>query len=145
MVIATSSVSLLSSVISGWEVNGGRSFPYLPDKDVVMPSQTKRAVTLTVQDRADLIRITSTGVHSASMIMRARVLLALDTSLGKVDAREVITVRLGVSLETLRLVALRFAETGQDAHATIARGQRDLPPVPSQVTGEAEARLIALA
>jgi len=29
--------------------------------------------------------------------------------------------------------------------ATIGRKQRDLPPVPSQITGEIEARLIALA
>lgn len=110
-----------------------------------MPSQKKRPVTLTVQDRADLVRITSTGVHPASMIRRARVLLALDTSAGKVDHKEVIAARLGVSGETLRLVAKRFAETGGDVHATIGRKQRDLPPVPSPVTGEVEARLIALA
>ena len=110
-----------------------------------MPSQKKRPVTLTAQDREDLVRITTTGVHGASMIMRARVLLALDTSVGEVDPTEVITARLGVSLETVRLVALRFAGTGGDVHATIARKQRDLPPVPSPVTGEVEARLIALA
>ena len=45
----------------------------------------------------------------------------------------------------LRLVAKRFAETGGDVHATISRKKRDLPPVPSPVTGEVEARLIALA
>ncbi|MCX5315866.1 helix-turn-helix domain-containing protein [Streptomyces sp. NBC_00154] len=32
-----------------------------------------------------------------------------------------------------------------DVHATIARKRRDLPPVPSPVTGEVEARLIAMA
>ena len=32
-----------------------------------------------------------------------------------------------------------------DVEATIGRKQRDLPPVPSQITGEIEARLIALA
>ncbi|WP_406209442.1 hypothetical protein OG331_47225 [Streptomyces sp. NBC_01017] len=31
------------------------------------------------------------------MIMRARVLLALDTSVGEVDSKEVIATRLGVS------------------------------------------------
>ena len=110
-----------------------------------MPSQKKRPVTLTAQDREDLVRITTTGVHPASMIMRARVLLALDTSVGQVDPKEVIAARLGGSGETLRLVAKRFAETGGDVHATIARKPRDLPPVPSPVTGEVEARLIALA
>jgi len=52
-----------------------------------MPSQKKRPVTLSVQDRHDLIRITTTGVHGASQIIRARVLLALDTSVGVVDPK----------------------------------------------------------
>ncbi len=60
-----------------------------------MPSQKKRPVTLTVQDREDLVRVTTTGVQGASMIMRARVLLALDTSVGEVDAQEVIAARRG--------------------------------------------------
>ena len=110
-----------------------------------MPSQKKRPVTLSVLDREDLERITTTGVHGASQIMRARVLLALDTSVGTVDPQAVIAARLGVSCETLRLIAKRFADTGGDAHATIERKQRPGPPVPSPVTGEVEARLIALA
>ncbi|MFE3785249.1 hypothetical protein ACFXPA_44530 [Amycolatopsis sp. NPDC059090] len=89
--------------------------------------------------------MTTTGVHPASMIMRARVLLALDTSVGEVGTKEAIAARVGVSGETLRLVAKRFAETGGDIWATIERRQREHPPVPSPVTGEVEARLIALA
>jgi Homeodomain-like domain len=109
-----------------------------------MGSQKKRPVTLTAADRAELVRLTRTGVHPASMIRRAGVLLALDTSVGVVDPKEAIAARLGVSGETLRLVAQRFAETG-DVWATVGRKQRPLPPVPSPVTGEVEARLIALA
>jgi len=112
---------------------------------VVVPSQMKRPVVLTARDRDELIRLSRTGVWPASMIMRARVLLALDTSTGEIDAKEAIAVRLGVSGETLRLVAKRFAETGGDARATIERKRRGLPPVASPVTGEVEARLIALA
>ena len=110
-----------------------------------MPSQKKRPVTLTVADREELVRVSTTGVHPASMIRRARVLLALDTSVGGVGPKEVIAARLGVSGETLRLVAKRFAETGGDVQATIGRKQREHPPVPSVVTGEVEARLIAVA
>jgi transposase len=110
-----------------------------------MSSQKKRPVTLTGADRDGLGRLTRTGVHPASMIRRAGVLLALDTSVGVVDTVEVIAARLGVSGETIRLVAKRFAETGGDVWATIGRKQRPLPPVPSPVTGEVEARLIALA
>lgn len=110
-----------------------------------MASLLKRPVVLSARDREELTRWTRTGVHSASSIRRARVLLALDTSVGEPDPKEVIADRLGVSGETLRLVARRFAETGGDVLATISRKKRDLPPVPSPVTGEVEARLIALA
>jgi transposase len=110
-----------------------------------MSSQKKRPVTLTAVDREELARVSRTGVHPASMIRRARVLLALDTSAGEVDPKEVIAARLGVSGETLRLVAKRFTETGGDIWATVSRKQRAQPPVPSIVTGEVEARLIALA
>jgi len=110
-----------------------------------MSSQKKRPVTLTAADRAGLVRVTRTGVHPSSVIRRARVLLALDTSVGVVDHVEVIAARLGVSGETLRLVAKRFTDTGGDVWATIGRRQRALPPVASPVTGEVEARLIALA
>ena len=79
-----------------------------------MPSQKKRPVTLTAADRDELVRVSSTGVHPASMIRRAGVLLALDTSVGVVDPKEAIAARLGVSGQTIRLVAKRFAETGGD-------------------------------
>ena len=110
-----------------------------------MASRMKRQVTLTAGDRDELVRITTTGVHPASMIRRARVLLALDDSAGDIGPKEEIAARAGVTGETVRLVARRFEETGGDAFATIARKRRELPPVPSQVTGEVEARLIALA
>jgi hypothetical protein len=110
-----------------------------------MASLMKRPVTLSARHREELIRLTTTRAHPASTIRRARVLLALDTSVSEVDAKEVIAARLGVSGEMLRLVAKRFAETGGDVLATISRRKRDLPPVPSPVTGEVEARLIALA
>ena len=79
------------------------------------------------------------------MIRRARVLLALDTSLGEVAFAEVVAAGLEVSVETLRLVAKRFADTGGDVHATIGRQKPARPPVPSPVTGEVEARPIKLA
>jgi hypothetical protein len=75
-----------------------------------MGAQKKWPVVLTARDREELRRVTTTGVHSASLIRRARVLLALDTSVGEVDPREVIAARAGVSCETVRLVSKRFAE-----------------------------------
>ena len=110
-----------------------------------MSSQKKYPVALSAEDREALVRMTMTGVRSASMIRRARVLLALDTSVGGVDPRAVIADRVGVSCETVRLVSKRFAETDGDVWATVGRKEREFPPVPSPVTGEVEAKLIALA
>jgi hypothetical protein len=45
----------------------------------------------------------------------------------------------------VRAVAKRFAETDGDVLATIGRKPRETPPVAPVVTGEVEARLIALA
>jgi hypothetical protein len=129
--------------LSGWCLADSPSS--LPDRTVVVALQKKRPVTLTEADREELVRVTRTGVHPASVIRRAQVLLALDTAVGVVDPVEVIAARLGVSGEMLRLVAKRFAETGGDVWATIERKKREHPPVPSPVTGEVEARLIALA
>ena len=98
-------------------------------------------VALSEPDRERLTKVVSSGTHPARMIMRARVLLALEQDAGWA----VVARRVGVSETTVRQVAKRFAETGGDLEATIIRKQRLTPPVPSVITGEVEARLIALA
>ena len=98
-------------------------------------------VELSEADREQLVKVASSGRHPARMIMRARVLLALDVDAGTAGvARQV-----GVSETTVRQVGRRFVETSGDVEATITRRQRLTPPVPSVITGEVEARLIALA
>ena len=92
-----------------------------------------------------LAKLVTTGIHPARMIMRARVLLELDKNAGPVPDRAVIAQRIGVAENTVRLIAKRFVETDGDVEATISRKRREVPPVPAIVTGEVEARLIALA
>src|SRR5512133_1876742 len=79
------------------------------------------------------------------MIMRARVLLELDENAGPVADRAVIADRVGTSENTVLAVAKRFDETGGDVLATIEPKPRLTPPVAPIVTGEVEARLVALA
>ena len=99
------------------------------------------AVALSGGDREQLVSVVSTGSHPARMIMRARVLLALADGAGAVAvARQV-----GVSETTVRVILQRFVESGGDVETTITRKQRAAPPVASVITGEVEARLIALA
>ena len=110
-----------------------------------MPRPKVFTVGLSDVDREKLTKVVTTGIHPARMIMRARVLLDLDENAGPVDARAVIGQRFGVAENTVGLIAKRFVETGGDVEATIGRKQRLSPPVPPVVTGEVEARLIALA
>ncbi len=110
-----------------------------------MPRPKVFAVGLSDGDRELLTKVVSTGTHPAQMIRRARVLLELDENAGPVDGRAVIADRVGLSEETVRQVAKRFVATGGDVEVTISRKQREAPPVPLVVTGEVEARLIALA
>jgi hypothetical protein len=112
---------------------------------VAMPRPKVFTVGLSDVDREKLTKLISTGTHPARMIMRARVLLDLDENLGRVDDQAVIADRVGVAVNTVRAVAKRFVETDGDVEATISRKQRLTPPVPAIVTGEVEARLIALA
>ena len=102
-------------------------------------------VALSEGDRDSLSKVVSAGTHPARMIMRARVLLALDEDGSSVPHRAVVARRLGVSETTVRVVAERFVESGGDVETTITRKRRAEPPVPSVITGEVEARLIALA
>src|SRR3954449_2381247 len=110
-----------------------------------MPRPKVFTVCLAAADRQSLSKVTSAGTHPARMIMRARVLLELDENAGPVADRAVIADRVGTSEITVRAVAKRFAETDGDVLATIGRKPRQTPPVAPIVTGEVEARLIALA
>ena len=102
-------------------------------------------VVLSAADRAWLMKVVSSGARPARMIMRARVLLALDEDGSSVPHRAVVARRIGVSETTVRVIAQRFVESGGDVETTITRKVRSSPPVPSVITGEVEARLIALA
>ncbi len=110
-----------------------------------MPRPKVFTVGLSAADREFLVKLTTTGVHPARMIMRARVLLELDDNAGPVPDQAVVADRVEVSTTTVRAVAKRFAETGGDILATIGRKPRERPPVEPIVTGEVEARLITLA
>jgi Homeodomain-like domain len=110
-----------------------------------MPRPKVFLVRLSANDRELLTRVVTSGSHSARLIRRARVLLELDENAGPVADRAVIAERVGVAEQTVLQVAKRFVATGGEVETTVARKQRLLPPVPPIVTGEVEARLVALA
>src|SRR3954465_11611600 len=120
-----------------------------------MPRPKVFTVGLAAGDRQVLSKVTTAGTHPARMIMRARVLLELDQNAGPVADRAVIADRVGTSENTVRAVAKRFTAAGAGGAGspaggggvgpTMGRKPGEPPPVAPIVTGEVEARLIALA
>lgn len=110
-----------------------------------MPRPKEFTVRLTAGDRAKLTKVVSSGRHPARRITRARVLLALDESQGDAPDRRVVAERVGTSESTVYLVAKAFTTQGGRVEEVIGRKKRATPPVEPKVTGEVEARVIALA
>ena len=110
-----------------------------------MPRPKEHVVTLTTADRAKLTRVVSRGTHPARLITRARILLALDEAESPAPDRRVVAERVGVSEGTVYRVAKRFTESRGAVDDVIGRRKRATPPVPAKVTGDVEARVIALA
>ena len=100
-------------------------------------------------ERERLTRLVRTGSHPAQQVRRARILLELDENdpdrQGPVPTQEVVAQRVGVHVDTVVKTSRAYAERGGDVEATISRKKRLTPPTEPKVTGEVEARLIALA
>ena len=109
-----------------------------------MPRAKVFTVGLSAADREFLVKLTMAGTHPARMIMRARVLLELDENAGRWPIGRSSRIGSGPR-RTPCAVAKRFADADGDVLATIGRKPRQTPPVAPIVTGEVEARLIALA
>jgi len=114
-----------------------------------MTRTKSRPVALSPADREMLVRIVRTGSHPAQQVRRARILLELDENNpdhdGPVPFQTVVAERAGVNVDTVVKVSKAYADSGGDVAATITRKKRQTPPVAPTVTGEVEARLIALA
>jgi len=114
-----------------------------------MSRSKSRPVVLSPAERERLRRLVRTGSHPAQQVRRGRILLELDENDpdrdGPVPTQEVIAQRAGVHVDTVVKTSRAYAERGGDVEATISRKKRLTPPVEPKVTGEVEARLIALA
>ena len=105
----------------------------------------KNEVKLTAEQRNELENFSKTGVHSAKLIKRAEIILLLDTTdSGKAVTFEEISRRFNVSVTTITKVKKDFLAE-DDVKAFLKRKKRVTPPVGPKVTGEVEARIIALA
>ena len=114
-----------------------------------MSRSKSRPVVLSRAERGVLTRLVRTGSSPAQQVRRARILLELDENDpdrdGPVPTQELVAQRARVHVDTVVKTAKAYAERGGDVEATVSRKKRLTPPVEPKVTGEVEARLIALA
>jgi hypothetical protein len=108
-------------------------------------ARAKREIVLTAEERRELEAFTGRGMRSIKLFKRAEIILACDTSEGRKPGKEEnIAERVGVSRQTVQNVKKDFLALG-DLKVFLKRKKRETPPVPVKITGEVEARVIALA
>jgi len=102
-------------------------------------------VLLSEEQREELERFVKTGVRDVRLVTRAKVILALDRSNKKDHLRITrISEELGIARQNIYAIRKDFLQAAS-IEAFLKRKKRETPPVPAKVTGEIEARIIALA
>jgi len=105
----------------------------------------KNEIKLAAEQRKELEKFSKTGVHSAKLIKRAEIILLLDTSGSeKAVTFDEISKRLNVSTTTITKVKKDFL-AAENIKAFLQRKKRNTPPVEPKITGEVEAKILALA
>ena len=107
-----------------------------------MPTQ-KYDVSLSTTERKQLTKIVKSGKMPARTIMRANILLAVDRNGKSPMTVQEAALAFNTSATTVQKVRACYGERGLDA--TLSRKKRKAPPVAAKVTGDVEARIIALA
>jgi transposase len=101
------------------------------------------SVYLTSEEREYVQEVLNSNDIATTFKKRANVLLMSDCTIGKPETQGIIAARCGVSDVTVYQTAKDFNEIG--LVATLSFKKRENPTNPPIVTGEKEARLIALA
>jgi transposase len=105
----------------------------------------RTVILLTPEQRNELEKFCTLGVHSVKLAKRARIILALDTSEGrKAMKQEEVAKCVGVSRQTVNDAKQDFL-AAESATAFLHRKKRSAPPVARKITGEVEAKIVALA
>ena len=105
----------------------------------------KNTITLTAEQRKELESFSTKGIHSVRLVNRAKIILLMDTSENRNALRQgEIAERIGVSRKTVNEVIRDFI-TAESVDVFLQRKKRDTPPVEPKITGDVEAKIIALA
>ena len=102
-------------------------------------------VILTESQRKELETFAKNGVHNAHLITRAKTILALDRSNKKDHLRiNRVCEQVGLTRQSVNEIRKAFLQSPSVAEF-LTRKKRKTPPVEPKVTGDVEARIIALA
>ena len=103
----------------------------------------KNHVCLTADERSFLQNLIKKGSATAKSIMHANVLLAADENNIHGRKSEIEIAELfHVSKQTVHTIRQQYYEKGLDT--AVGRKKRETPPVEPKITGEVEAKIIAL-
>lgn len=100
-------------------------------------------VKLTDSERKRLTRLVENGTAPAKTILHANILLAADELHNQEHYNEKQIAKMySVHFQTVHSVRKTFSQEGLET--ALGRKKRKTPPVPSKLTGELEAKIIAL-
>lgn len=100
-------------------------------------------VRLSEDERKTLLKLVSKGSASAKTIMHANVLLAADENgAGERKSEAEIAALFHIHPQTVHAIRSQYSEQG--LQAALGRKKRKTPPVEPKITGDVEAKIIAL-
>jgi transposase len=103
----------------------------------------KYHVRLTPDERKQLLNTITKGTATAKSIMHANILLSADEYSPDGKKSEVEIAELfHVNQQTVHTIRQRYSEKGLEP--ALSRKKRETPPVEAKITGDVEARIIAL-
>ena len=105
----------------------------------------KKSIVLTKEERNELEKIVKKGTHNVRKVNRAKIILMLDTSNDRTPISKVeVAIKLGISRQAVYDVINDYYKADKLSDF-LNRKKRITPPVPPKITGDVEARIIALA
>ena len=102
----------------------------------------KYHVRLSIEERNTLEGLISKGSASAKSIMHANVLLTADENNIVKKSESEIAELFHVNYQTVHTIRRCYSEMGLDA--AVGRKKREIPPIEPKITGDVEAKIIAL-
>lgn len=104
--------------------------------------KVKYELVLPENERHKLMKTVKNGASTAKEILHANILLLLDENNPKKSSFKEIAEFLQTTATTIMTVKKDYCENGFDA--AISRKKRASPPIEAKLTGEVEAKIIAL-